>query len=204
MKPRVPSLTIALLSWLLSSAYAQTGKAPQDSDTPDYRIQVWGDIAVEFSTRMSSYVELRSELEKGLPPLTVTDRPEEIGRAERALARRIRSARMEAKQGDIFTPAITLVFRKALRAEMDAKTWAAIMDENPGEFSARINGTYPEDKPLSTVPPNILAALPNLPDDVQYRFMGRHLMLFDVRARVLLDQIPDAIECIDTTSNCYR
>ena len=34
-------------------------------------------------------------------------------------------------------------------------------------------------KPLSTVPPNILVALPRLPDDIQYRFLGRHLILLD-------------------------
>ena len=77
---------------------------------------------------------------------------------------------------------------------MNAETWAAIMDDNPGALSTRINGTYPEKKPLSTVPPNILAVLPKLPDDVEYRFLGRHLILLDTRARVLLDGIPNAIQ----------
>ena len=106
-------------------------------------------------------------------------------------------ARAESKQGDIFTPAISVEFRKALLLEMNANTWAAIMDDNPGEFSHQINGSYPEGKPLSTVPPNILAVLPRLPDDIQYRFLGRHLILFDTRARVILDRIPYAIQCAD-------
>ena len=72
----------------------------------------------------------------------------------------------------MFTPAISAEFRKTLIVEMKAGTWAAIMDDNPGELSNQINGTYPEGKPLSTVPPNILAALPRLPDDIQYRFSG--------------------------------
>ena len=46
-----------------------------------------------------------------------------------------------ARQGDIFTAAIGVEFREVLRLEMDADTWAAIMDDNPGEFSNRINGT---------------------------------------------------------------
>ena len=146
------------------------------------RVQVWGYIVADFSTRVWDYFELRSELEKGLPPLTVTDDPAEIRRAIRALAKRIRVARAGAKQGDIFTPTISVEFRKALILEMNANTWAAIMDDNPGEFSNQINGTYPEGKPLSTVPPNILAALPRLPDDIQYRFLGRHLILLDTRA----------------------
>ena len=103
------------------------------------------------------------------PALTVTEDPAEIRSAIHALATKVRVARVEAKQGDLFTPAISLEFRKVLIVEMNPDTWAAIMDDNPGEFSNQINGTYPEDKPLSTVPPNILAVLPRLPDDIQYR-----------------------------------
>ena len=106
-------------------------------------------------------------------------------------------ARAGAKEGDIFTPAISVEFRKVLIFEMSANTWAAIMDDNPGEFSNQINRTYPDDKPLSTVPPDILAALPRLPDDIQYRFSGRHLILLDMRANVILDRIPYAIQCRD-------
>jgi hypothetical protein len=45
------------------------------------------------------------------------------------------------------------------------------------------------------VPPNLLAALPELPDDVNYRFLGRDLVLHDTRANIILDEIPDAIRC---------
>jgi hypothetical protein len=93
----------------------------------------------------------------------------------------------------MFTSAISVEFRKALSFEMDASTWRAIMDDNPGELANEINGTYPEGKPLSTVPPNILAVLPRLPDDIEYRFLGRHLILLDTRANVILDRIPFAI-----------
>ena len=101
------------------------------------------------------------------------------------------------REGEIFTPTISVEFKKVLLLEMNANTWAAIMDDNPGEFSNQINGTYPEERPLSTVPPNVLAVLPRLPDDIQYRFVGRHLILLDTRASVILDRIPDAITCAD-------
>jgi hypothetical protein len=174
-----------------SICHAQSAATTQ---TPDFRVQVWGSILADFSSRVSDYSDLRSELEKGLPPLTVTDDPGEIRRAVRARAKRIRVARAGAKQGDMFTRAISVEFRKALSFEMDASTWRAIMDDNPGELANEINGTYPEGKPLSTVPPNILAALPRLPDDIEYRFLGRHLILLDTRANVILDRIPFAIQ----------
>ncbi len=205
MRLKDVSLALALIVLVASVAYPQAPKTDRDRDTPDFRMQVWGDIAIDFTALVWSYLELRSELEKGLPTLTVTDDPAETRRVERALAQRIRLARAEAKQGDLFTPTISIAFRKALLLEMDASTWAAIMDDNPGEFPAQINGTYREGKPFSTVPPNILAALPRLPDDIEYRFLGRHLILLDTKASVILDRIPYAIQCADSdTLTCDR
>ena len=190
-------LAIAFVVLFASAGTPQTPTTNQDHGTPDFRVQVCGYIVADFSARVWSYSELRSKLEQGLPPLTVTDDPAEIRSAVHALAQRIRVAREGAQEGEIFTPTISVEFRKVLLSEMNVNTWAAIMDDNPGEFSNQINGTYPEERPLSTVPPNVLAVLPRLPDDVQYRFVGRHLILLDTRASVILDRIPDAITCAD-------
>ena len=193
MRLKHTSLAIALTLLPASVAYPQPPQTQADRDTPVFRVQVWGDIAADFTTRVQSYFDLRSELEKELPALTVTDDPAEIRRTVRALAQKIRVARAEARQGDIFTPAVSAKFRKVLMLEMNTRTWAAMMDDNPGEFSARINDSYPEQKTVSTVPPNILAALPRLPADIEYRFLGRHLILLDTRASVIIDRIPYAI-----------
>ena len=197
MRLRHTSLATALIVLFASVGYPQTPVTNRDSQIPDFSVQVWGYIMTDFSTRVWSYFELRTKLEEGIPALTVTDDPAEIRRSERALARKIRVARAGAKQGEIFTPTISGEFRKILLLEMNANTWAAIRDDNPGEFSHHINGTYPKRKALSTVPPNILAVLPRLPDDIQYRFLGRHLILHDTRANVILDRIPYAIQCAD-------
>jgi hypothetical protein len=161
---------------------------------------VWGHIVADFSTRVQKYFDLRSNLEEGLPPFRVTDDVSEIRRVRRALARAVQAARHGAREGDIFSPSISVEFKQVLALEMNADTWAVIMDDNPGEFRNEINGTYPDGKPYSTVPGNILAALPALPDDVEYRFLGRHLILLDIRADVILDRIPYAIRCTD----CYE
>lgn len=197
MRIRHTFLATVLMILFASVGNSLTPSTNQDRVTPDFRVQVWGYIVADFSARVGDYVDLRSELEKGLLPLAVTDDPAEIRRSERALARRIRLAREEAKQGEIFTPTISAQFRKVLRFEMNANTWAAIMDDNPGEFFRHINDTYPKKRPLSTVPPNILALLPRLPDDIQYRFLGRDLILHDTRANIILDRIPFAIQCTD-------
>ena len=195
--PRLKHASVAIALMVLGSSvgYPQ-GLTPQrDRDTPVFRVDVWDHTVTDFSTRIWSYYELRSALEKGLPPRTVTDNPAEISRAVRALANRIRVARAEAKEGDIFAPSISVEFKKALLLQMNAQTWASIMDDNPGEFSTQINGSYPDESPLSTVPPNVLALLPALPDDIQYRFLGRHIILYDTKASLIIDRIHHAIRC---------
>jgi len=190
-------IAIAFVVLFASAGTPQAPTTNQDHGTPDFRVQVWGYIVADFSTRVWSYFELRSKLEKGAPVPTVTDDPAQLRRAELALAKKIRVARAGAKQGEIFTPTISVEFKRILLLEMNADTWAAIMDDNPGEFANQINGDYPKRKSLSTVPPNILAALPRLPDDVQYRFLGRHLILHDTRANVIVDRIPYAVHCVN-------
>ncbi len=188
-----PVLAVAAIA--LASAAGLQASSSQAPQQPDFKVQIWGDAAQTFIARMNSYAELRARLETGLKALAVTTKPVEILNAETALAERIRVARARAKRGDIFSRSVRRGFRAALVAESDAGTCAAIRDDNPGDFDYRINGTYPKREPLSTVPPNMLAALPELPADVHYRFLGRDLVLHDTRANIILDEIPDAIRC---------
>ena len=79
MGVRLISLAIALIVSVVSVGYTQPVTTNQNRETPDIRVQVWGYIVADFSTRVWDYFELRSELEKGLPALTVTDDPERSG-----------------------------------------------------------------------------------------------------------------------------
>lgn len=178
----------------LACAAGATAQVPVPAP-PEFKVQIWGDASADFDARMSDYAALRRTLQQGLPALAVTDDPRDILRAERALARRIRRARAGAHGGEIFTPEIAAAFKDILRLETRPGICAALMDDNPGAFSYRINGTYPKREPLSTVPPGILNRLPGLPDDVYYRFLGEQLILHDTRANVILDRIPNAIHC---------
>ena len=180
----------------LASTAGLQASSSQTPQKPDFQVQIWGDAAATFTARMNSYAELRGKLEKGLKGLAVTDKPVEILLSETALAERIRVARAKAKQGDIFSRRVRAAFRTALRTQSDAGTCAALRDDNPGDFAHQVNGTYPKRQPLSTVPPNLLAALPELPPDVHYRFLGRDLVLHDTRANIIIDELPDAIRCL--------
>jgi hypothetical protein len=50
-----------------------------------------------------------------------------------------------------------------------------------------INGRYPDSIPVSTVPPQVLAVLPQLPSELEYRFIGTTLILLDARAHIIVD-----------------
>jgi hypothetical protein len=56
-----------------------------------------------------------------------------------------------------------------------------------------VNTLYPEKAALATVPPLILVNLPRLPDGLEYRFMGRDLILRDRDANVVVDFVPGAV-----------
>jgi hypothetical protein len=193
---------LALVFCVASGAYAQD--TLPDPDAPRFRVQVFGDVMADFGARVSAYAALRDEMAQGLPPLQV-DEPGEVQKRVRALAAKIRAARKGAKRGDIFTAAISRRFQDALR-RMDENTWADIADDNPGDFSKHVNDSYPEKKTFSTVPANILALLPQLPADVEYRFLNRHLILLDTRASLIVDWIPFAIQCADgdDKSSCHK
>lgn len=151
----------------------------------------------DFDARVLDYFDLRTTLEDGLPAQHVTDNPAVNIEIQRTLARRIRRARAGALRGAIFTPAISVEFRRILLMRTTPDTRATIMDDNPGQFSHRINGDYPKRRPLSTMPGTFLAVLPVLPDGLEYRFLGPHLILHDTRANIILDTMSCAIACID-------
>jgi hypothetical protein len=47
--------------------------------------------------------------------------------------------------------------------------------------------TYPTELPLATFPARLLAKLPDLPPELEYRIVGRHIVLRDVTANVVVD-----------------
>jgi hypothetical protein len=61
------------------------------------------------------------------------------------------------------------------------------MDENPSWAAMQINAGYPIAMPLSTMPSVLLRRLPDLPDGLEYHFVGRRMVLLDTRARMVVD-----------------
>jgi hypothetical protein len=182
-----------------SAASAQVAVVDPAPATPVFRVSIYAsrDATASFNRTIADYFALRAQLQQRLPPVGVSNDPDTIWGAERALASLVRQARHDAEEGDIFTRPVRVEFRTAVHMVMSEGTCAAIMDDNPGPFRHRINGAYPKGRPLSTMPPNVLMQLPTLPEGLEYRFLGRHLILLDIRANMILDRIPSAIYRMD-------
>jgi hypothetical protein len=184
-----------------TAAPAPTAPPTQSQDLPKgTNTNPDAGLIAEFAKRVEAYVKLRDGAEKAAPNLERTNKPQEIVTAEKSIGHNVRAARASAKQGDLFTPATQAVFKRLLRPPLAKGTEAAdnkaiIKDDAPQakEVPFKINGEYPKNAPLSTVPPDVLQSLPQLPEDIQYRFVGRHLILYDAKANLIMDYMLNAM-----------
>lgn len=141
------------------------------------------------------YVELRHRVEATLPALRLTNDPAEILGREAAIGTDVRAARPSAMQGDVFTPAVTENVRAVVTADLtrrSASDRANLMGDVP-PMDPRVNELYPTNEALATFPPLLLQALPRLPDDLEYRFMGRDLIIRDARTNLIVDYLRDVM-----------
>jgi hypothetical protein len=182
--------------FLAALAFAAVAHASTVSALQKPEVNPHAALLADFKERVDKYVELRKKADDSAPPLKETKDPAKIREAQEALVERIGAARAGTKRGDIFTPEISAHFRRLLRPELKEAGTKALMkddDPNPDSVAFKINAPYPDKQPLSTVPPNVLATLPRLPKDIDYRFVGKHLILRDVRANMIIDYLPNAI-----------
>ena len=191
-----PSAVIALAMTMTApdAGLAQT-PATSSETMPTFRVEIWADTPTDFMLRVHAYSELRQRLERALPEVTITHDVRRLRRDRRWLAEAIRHARPGAVRGEFFTAATSARFALVLTSAMDPTMCAVIMDDNPGSFGHAIDGDYPDGKTFSTMPGLLLARLPELPEDIEFRFIGRHLILYDVRANTIIDRMPDAVRC---------
>jgi len=165
----------------------------------------------EFSDRAAKYVELQRSAKDAVPALPKKATPEQIATHQKALAGAVRARRDGAQQGEIFFPEVVPLILDLLRSDLapaDAHpAREAIKDGNPraeppparpAEPKPKpvvlvANAAYPEGAPLSTVPPELLASLPKVPDPLEYRFVGGHLILHDSEARLVIDFLKETV-----------
>jgi hypothetical protein len=183
----------------------QAGAGPARAKMPEgTNINSDAKLMADFKAKADDYLKLRKSVEGQAPGVKKTDKPQELLTAEKALAANVRAARANAKRGDFFTPATQALFRRLLNPAMKGpeatENKGAIREDmpEPKDVPFQVNADYPRDESLSTVPPDVLRALPQLPPDIQYRFVGPHLILYDVKPNMIVDFMLNAVPPMGT------
>jgi len=209
----MPSYALAASFLLLGSVDSSQSRQPHSECVrPVVRREPSDGAAMaDFCARIAAYARLRGELQEDLPAAQVTDDVAQIRHFVRALATQIRASQQRPREGGIFTTRAADEIRRRLRLVATVDTCRTIMDDNPGHLSRPVSRDYPEGRPRSTTPATVLAIVPRLPPDIEYRFVGPDLILLDTRANIVVDRIAGAIRCgyrdrdpLEITSSTWR
>jgi hypothetical protein len=188
----MPSIRWLLLMALAAPGFAGQSQAPQATGEEARVFKI-------FTARVQQYVKLQKDVEASLRALKPTKEVARIDEHQHALARKIAQARHGARQGDIFTEEVTRQFRRIIRGEFQGpkaqQVRRTIRPDEPSKVMVRlhVNEVYPESAELITTPPTLLSKLPQLPQELAYRIVGRDLTLKDTKAGLIVDLIPNAI-----------
>jgi hypothetical protein len=158
---------------------------------------------VDFEKRVDEYVALHKAAAHPLPSLDKRTDPAAIAAHEKALADGIRRRRASARPGDIFGPGVRALIADMIATELASPTGASerrqILEQNPETetpeepVTVAVNAAYAPGASLSSVPAGLLGRLPPLPKELDYRFVGRHLVLRDTVAHLIVDYVANAL-----------
>ena len=149
-----------------------------------------------FAERVDGYMALRRTIQAQAAPCS-SDRP--ASEVSKTLAVALAGARLGAKPGDIFGSDAGAALRPRILVALEATGYSV------ADLLVEINIEAPGTRPVLSVngrfdwrfgalmPPALIAAMPTLPDALQYRFVGRDLVLVDVDAGLIVDLLPDVL-----------
>jgi hypothetical protein len=155
------------------------------------RVNLDAAAIADFKDRVYGYAALQKKLDETIKEPSPDSPPEAFLDHQRALAKLIQKSRAGAKPGDLCRKPMRDVIRRlvagVVRGPGGAQIRKSLLDEDPGNLRLTVNSEYPDNAPFSTVPPQILRGLPTLPEGLEYRFIGRRLLLIDSHARIVAD-----------------
>lgn len=182
MTPMAHVLALLMVPLVIPGQSAPAPSRPQTNPI--------GTAVLGFKERVAGYVKVHEEAESKVPKLTETGDPAKVASREAALAAMIKSLRPAAKEGDIFGTDFRVVLEREVRKDFRGRSAAdrkALIHELPAATKIAVNMTYPTDLPLATFPARLLQKLPDLPPELEYRIVGRHIVLRDSTANVIVD-----------------
>ena len=205
MKHKYSNLLIrcARVSWIclitttlaVTVAFAQKTESPALAPPPVTPAEKA--VIAAFENQVKEYVKLRKKVRENVPKLSKDSTPEQIEAYRTSLVESMRNARKGAKRGEIFLPEVGAYIRRTLKEEFKGKDRKEIRDiafetELTGVV-LRVNYPYAQTAELSEMPATLLAKLPQLPNEVRYRFVGNNMILVDRESNLIIDFMPDAV-----------
>ena len=152
-------------------------------------------ITADLQGRAKQYLDFRKQVAGSTPKSNST--PSKITSAQNDLANKIRVARAGATQGEIFTPEITQYVRRQIASRLSGpdgkRIRASLRHAEPVNITLQINQSYPDNVPLQSTPPSLLMSLPQLPTGLEYRLVGKELVIRDVDANIVVDYMANAL-----------
>lgn len=183
--PGVFSLVVVCLA-LSIVAYAQ---GPSEADKQ---------AVATFEKRVKEYLKLRNDIKSKLPTkLSKDSTPEQIHAYMTSFEDGVRAARAGAKRGELFVPEVSTYIRTILREDFSQRDKVelrkTILGAETQGVPVRVNYPYPEEKELTEMPPTLLLKLPQLPQEMRYRFVGANLLLVDRENNLIVDYMTNAL-----------
>ena len=153
--------------------------------------------AIDFESQAKQYAQRREEIEKTLPPLAKQASAEQIAAHKTALLKKVSEDRKGMVKGNIFTPAAEAHIRSVVAAYAKGREGAQLRKELSEAENAtvrvKVTTAYPESAELLEMPPSLLLALPQLPKQLRYRFVGTSLLLVDRENQLIVDYMTNAL-----------
>lgn len=159
-------------------------------------------VVEEFQRRLRQYDAARQRLDAALPVQVISSNAAVIIAIRDAHSKALRTERLTARQGDMFFPGIAALFRRLLLHSLHGMAvedfLMMITEDDAAPMAAPcVNASYPDGGALTTMPSQLLQILPGLPSGLEYRFIGRDLILWDPHAGLIIDFIPRALPPAD-------
>jgi len=208
MKSNPIQLCATLIGLVLSVFFASSLFASSLDETTNAKSLGWQtnqpvvtkqekQLLAAFDNHVKDYLRQRERVKAKLAPLSKGATPEQIDAYQKKFVESLRAMRAGTKPGYIFNAQTAEYFRTIVKTEVPSTDKAeirqTILEADTKGVPLKVNYPYPETKELTQIPPTLLLKLPQLPKEVKYRYVGRHLLLVDTDNNLIVDYMADAL-----------
>lgn len=186
-------VAICLSAWLVAAIASAQDKASAKPVVSEHEKQLIADL----NRHVKDYLKQRQRVKDKLPPLSKEATPEQITAYQKSFVEALRAMRAGTKSGYIFNKETAGYLRTIIKTEFPPREKTeireAVLEADTKGVPLKVNYPYPETKELTQIPPTLLLKLPQMPKEVKYRYIGRHMALVDTDNGLIVDYMLDAL-----------